>query len=133
MEAEYVALCANAKEAMYQRSLLSEFGYPQKESTVIYEDNEPARLLSRDPKFHSKAKHIDIQMHFTRDMQEKGFITVVSCYTEAMLSDYLTKFVEYATLTYLAAAASGYLPIPSPDRKDAVLVKSQKQSSKKRE
>ena len=66
-------------------------------------------------------------------MQEKGFITVVSCYTEAMLSDYLTKFVEYATLTYLAAATSGYLPIPSPDRKDAVLVKSQKQSSKKRE
>ena len=50
-----------------------------------------------------------------------------------MLSDYLTKFVEYAALTYLAAAASGYLPIPSPDRKDAVLVKSQKQSSKKRE
>ena len=133
MEAEYVALCANAKEAMYQRSLLSEFGYPQKESTVIYEDNDPARLLSKDPKFHSKAKHIDISMHFTRDMQEKGFITVVACYTGAMLSDYLTKFVEYAALTYLAAAASGYLPIPSPDRKDAVLVKSQKQSSKKRE
>ncbi len=40
MEAEYAALCANAKEAMYQRSLLSEFGYPQKESTVIYEDND---------------------------------------------------------------------------------------------
>ena len=72
MEAEYVALCANAKEAMYQRSLLSEFGYPQKESTVIYEDNEPARLLRKDPKFHSKAKHIDISMHFTRDMQKKG-------------------------------------------------------------
>jgi hypothetical protein len=133
MEAEYVALCANAKEAMYQRSLLSEFGYPQKESTVIYEDNEPARLMSKDPKFHSKAKHIDIQMHFTRDMQEKGFIKVVSCYTEAMLSDYLTKFVEYAVLKYLAAAASGYLPIPSPDREDAGVVKSEKQSSKKRE
>ena len=118
MEAEYVALCANAKEAMYQRSLLSEFGYPQKESTVIYEDNDPARLLSKDPKFHSKAKHIDISMHFTRDMQEKGFITVVACYTGAMLSDYLTKFVEYAALTYLAAAASGYLPIDTFSRQE---------------
>ena len=118
---------------MHQRSLLSEFRYPQKESTVIYEDNEPARFLSRDPKFHSKAKHIDISMHFTRDMQRKGFITVVACYTGAMLADYLTKFVDYATLTYLAASASGYLPIPSPDRKDAVVVKKEKQSSKKRE
>ena len=55
MEAEYMAMCENTKEAMYLRSLLKDLQHEQTESTVIYEDNDAARFLSKDPKFHTKS------------------------------------------------------------------------------
>ena len=45
IEAEYVALCASTKEALYKRSLLNDLGHPQKEATVVYDDINQARLL----------------------------------------------------------------------------------------
>ena len=117
MEAEYMAMCENTKEAMYLRSLLKDLQHEQTESTVIYEDNDAARFLSKDPKFHTKSKHIDIQYHYSRDKQLEGHITVVECRTSSMLADYLTKFVRTIVLLGLSMAASGYAEIPSPSRK----------------
>ena len=45
IEAEYVAWCANTKEALYRRSLLIDLGHPKKEATVVYDDSNQARLL----------------------------------------------------------------------------------------
>ena len=46
-EAEYMALCTAAKEAMFLRSILHEIGFDQKNPTMIYEDNQVAYLLQR--------------------------------------------------------------------------------------
>ena len=47
MEAEYMAMCENTKEAMYLRSLLKDLQHEQTEKTIIYEDNDAARFLSK--------------------------------------------------------------------------------------
>ena len=95
----------------------------QTEKTLIYEDNDAARYLSKDPKFHAKSKHIDLQYHYSREKQLEGHTDVVECTTSSMLADYLTKFVTTTVLLGLSMAASGYAKIPSPSRKTASKLK----------
>ena len=87
MEAEYMALCETTREVMYMRALLKDFGFEQTQATEVYEDNQAAIFLAADPKFHGRAKHIDIQYHFSRDAQARKIIKVIKCSTVSMVAD----------------------------------------------
>ena len=58
---------------------------------IIYEDNQGAITLAKNPEYHARTKHIDIQYHFIREYIEKGTITLEYCETAKMLADALTK------------------------------------------
>ena len=72
-------------------TLLKDIGYSQENSTTIFDDNQSCMKLIRNPEFHSRTKHIDIQHHFVREHVEKGKIKLVYCQTEEMVADILTK------------------------------------------
>ena len=57
----------------------------------IMEDNQSAIEMARNPKYHSRTKHIDIRHHFIRDQVEAGNIHLTYCITQQMLADLLTK------------------------------------------
>ena len=59
-EAEYIAQTHAAKEALWLRSFLKEICGPQNSPLTINYDNQGAIALSKDNKFHSRTKHIDI-------------------------------------------------------------------------
>ena len=63
-EAEYIALSVASQEAVWLSRLLKNVGVKQEEPILIYEDNQGAIELSRNPKFHNRTKHIDIPYHF---------------------------------------------------------------------
>ena len=72
-----MALSLATQEAIWLRRLLENVGVKQKESTVIYEDNQGAIQLSRNPKFHNRTKHIDIAFHFVREkVQDKSVLSI---------------------------------------------------------
>ena len=83
--------CAAAQEAIFQRQLLEDMGFPQKGPTVIYEDNTGAIAMSENPVSHNRTKHIDIKYHFVRERVELGEIKLVHVATENQLADLLTK------------------------------------------
>ena len=59
-----------AKKAIWLTRLLSELDVGlglSKASILIKADNQGAIALAKDPYFHSRTKHIDIQWHFVRD------------------------------------------------------------------
>ena len=58
---------------------------------TIYEENQPAIAMSKNPQFHGRSKHIDIKYHFVRDPVEKKAVTVLYCPTGTMLADLFTK------------------------------------------
>jgi hypothetical protein len=58
---------------------------------VVYEDNQGAIALAKNPEYHARTKHIDIQYHFVRECVENGRITLEYCETADMLADALTK------------------------------------------
>ena len=113
MEAEYMALCETTREVMYMRALLKDFGFEQTQATEVYEDNQAAIFLAADPKFHGRAKHIDIQYHFSRDAQARKIIKVIKCSTVSMVADIMTKFMGSNIMQTLHMEAAAYLPLPN--------------------
>ncbi len=57
----------------------------------MYEDNQGAIQLSRNPKFHNRTKHIDISFHFIREQVSRNVVSVKYCRKENMLADVMTK------------------------------------------
>ena len=66
-EAEYIALASTAQEAVWLRQLTTELGSGSTEATTIYEDNQAAISMSKNPQYHGRAKHISIKYHFIRE------------------------------------------------------------------
>ena len=59
--------------------------------TTLYEDNQGATELSKNPKFHNRRKHIDISYHFIRERVLSKEISVTYCSADNMLADAMTK------------------------------------------
>nr|GEW25067.1 ribonuclease H-like domain-containing protein [Tanacetum cinerariifolium] len=60
-------------------------------NTKIYIDNESTICIVKNPVFHSKTKHIEIQHHFIKDAYEKKLIQVLKIHTDDNVADLLTK------------------------------------------
>jgi Reverse transcriptase (RNA-dependent DNA polymerase)/gag-polypeptide of LTR copia-type len=91
-EAEYLGQTQATKEAIFLRSLLQELRPEEQPSaTIIYCDNQGAIALAKNPQFHARTKHIDIQHHFVREKVASGEVDLQYVPTEEQLADGLTK------------------------------------------
>ena len=57
-------------------------------------DSESAIFLEKNPAYHSKTKHIDVQYHFVRDMVEEKKVLLENLGTLKKVADSLTKSVS---------------------------------------
>lgn len=90
-EAEYLGLADATKEALHLNQFLKELGFAVHTSITIYNDNQGAAHLSKNPVHHARSKHIDIRCHFIRDAISDGIIDIEYLPTERMPADMLTK------------------------------------------
>ena len=90
IEAEYIASSMASQEAIWIRNLLESMYFKQ-DATILFEDNQGSIALAKNPKDHSRAKHIDIKYHFVRHAVEEKSIQFIYCPTENMMADILTK------------------------------------------
>ena len=90
-EAEYVALSTATQEAIWLRRLLADVGEPPEGPTEIYEDNQGAISMAKNPVGHARTKHIDIRYHFVREGVQDGAIALKYIATDEMIADILTK------------------------------------------
>jgi hypothetical protein len=89
--AELIAAFTVTKEIMWARSLLAEIGYPQREPTIIFEDNMSTIAMVNNDGNSQKTKHIDIRYNLTREQVKNKVITMEHLKTLDMTSDILTK------------------------------------------
>jgi hypothetical protein len=76
-EAEYIDQTQATKEAVWLRNLpaqLADLDERDIPTTVIYGDNQGAIALAKNPKFHGRSKHVDIQHHYVREKVEDGTV-----------------------------------------------------------
>jgi hypothetical protein len=90
-EAEFVAASQAGKEVLYLRALLKGFACPQARPTEIWEDNASCILMSENPTNRERSRHVDVRVHFLRDMVRDGAVKLVKCAGPKNVADALTK------------------------------------------
>jgi hypothetical protein len=94
MEAETNSTTEVVKLVMHQRLLLAELGFPQKDPTIVHEDNSAAVAIVQGE--HAKrAKHFQIKVHFLREQKERGEFEYQKVGTKDQLADVFTKALPW--------------------------------------
>ena len=89
-EAEYMAMTEAVKEAIWLKGITEELAM-YRGKVVVYCDNQSAIHLAKNQSFHERSKHIDVRLHFVRDIIAAGEIGVGKVHTKDNPSDMLTK------------------------------------------
>jgi len=92
-EAEYIALTQGVKKSLWLQELLKDLGALKHRGEIhqIQCDNQGAIALTRNPEYHARTKHVDIQFHFIRQHVESNTIKLLYCPTHEMTADVFTK------------------------------------------
>ena len=90
-EVEYRVAILSSQEVLWLQQLLMEFGFPQEHPTTLWCDNQSAIHISRNPIEHQRTKHIEIHMHFIRQLIQDGVLSLEYMPTEAQVADIFTK------------------------------------------
>lgn len=90
-EAEFMAACEGAKEAVWLHQLLRDVGCVQENPPTLYIDNQSAIRLIKNSELHQRTKHIDVRLHFIRQLYESKTILIDFVCSEDQLGDVFTK------------------------------------------
>ncbi|XP_020689440.1 uncharacterized protein LOC110104604 [Dendrobium catenatum] len=90
-EAEYRSLSAATSDVIWLRRLASELHLPQQQPTPIYCDNQSAIAIAKNPVFHARTKHIEIDYHFIREHLSNTNIQIHHISSKDQVADILTK------------------------------------------
>ncbi|KAH9650127.1 retrovirus-related pol polyprotein from transposon RE1 [Citrus sinensis] len=90
-ESEYRALANSTAEMLWLVSVLQELNIPVANTPVIWCDNIGAASLAANSIHHSRTKHIEIDVHFVRDIVEKKKMKVRYIPTAHQPADIFTK------------------------------------------
>ncbi|KAL5804929.1 hypothetical protein ACOSQ3_031729 [Xanthoceras sorbifolium] len=91
-EAEYMAVSEAVKEAIWLQGLLEDLGSLQ-EHFNVYCDSRSAIHLAKHQVYHAHTKHIDVRLHFVRDIIDEGNIFLQKIGTAENPADMMTKAV----------------------------------------
>ncbi|GJR70993.1 ribonuclease H-like domain-containing protein [Tanacetum coccineum] len=75
-EADYRGVANAVAETCWLRNLLRELHTPLSSATLVYCDNVSVVYLSSNPVQHQRTKHIEIDIHFVRDLVVAGQVRV---------------------------------------------------------
>lgn len=100
-EAEYRAMAGAAAEVTWMVRILQEIGVVNLKPVTLHCDNQSALHIARNPVFHERTKHIDLDCHFTREKVMEGLIELTYLPTTHQLADVFTKVLPSAQFTNL--------------------------------
>ncbi|GJX94196.1 ribonuclease H-like domain-containing protein, partial [Tanacetum coccineum] len=95
-EAEYRGVANAVAETCWLRNLLRELHTPLSFATLVYCDNVSAVYLSCNPVQHQRTKHIEIDIHFVRDLVVAGQVRVLHVLSRYQFADIFTKGLSSA-------------------------------------
>ena len=103
-KAEYRALSQTASEVLWLKSLFAELGYSILGTPTIWCDNTGAASLAQNPVFHTRTKHIEIDVHFVKEKIASGLLTVQYVPIKLQKADILTNHSLYLVLNFFVTS-----------------------------
>lgn len=99
-EAEYLALSAAVREALFLRNLLGDL-HPAAAGTItLFEDNQSTIKQAYNLQSSDRTKHVDIRHHFIKQHVAKGDVALEYIPTAEQLADALTKSLDRVKVSY---------------------------------
>lgn len=90
-EAEYLSTSSTTKEIIWHRRLLTSLGKAPISPTPLFTNNQSALRLIKNPEFHRRTKHIDIQYHVIREAFRDNILLPSFVSSHDQLADIFTK------------------------------------------
>ncbi|GJT19190.1 ribonuclease H-like domain-containing protein [Tanacetum coccineum] len=90
-EAEYRGVANVVDETCWLRNILHELHTPFSFATPVYRDNVNDVYFSSNPILHQRTKHIEIYIHFVRDLVVAGQVRVLHVPSRYQYADIFTK------------------------------------------
>ncbi|PWA99952.1 ribonuclease H-like domain-containing protein [Artemisia annua] len=109
-EAEYHGVANAVAETCWLRNLLRELHTPLSSATLVYCDNVSAVYLSCNPVQHQRTKHIEIDIHFVRDLVATGQVRVLHVPSRYQYADIFTKGLPSALFEEFRSSLSVRCP-----------------------
>ncbi|GJU52734.1 ribonuclease H-like domain-containing protein [Tanacetum coccineum] len=96
VKTEYRGVANVVAETAWVRNLLRELHSPLMTATLVYCDNVSAVYMSTNPAQYQRTKHIEIDIHFVRDMVTVGHVRVLRVLCRFQYADIFTKELPFA-------------------------------------
>ncbi|GKA39256.1 ribonuclease H-like domain-containing protein [Tanacetum coccineum] len=112
-KAEYRGVANVVAKTAWLRNLLRELHSPLSTTTLVYYDNVSAVYMSANPVQHQRTKHIEIDIHFVRDMVTAGQVRVLHVPSHFQYADIFTKGLPSALFEEFRSSLS-VRPPPAP-------------------
>nr|GFA98968.1 NBS-containing resistance-like protein [Tanacetum cinerariifolium] len=109
-EAEYRGVANVVAVTAWHRNLLPELHSPLSTATLVYCDNVSFVYLSANPVQHQRTKHIEIDIHFVRDMVQTDHIRVLHVPSRYQYADIFNKDLPTALFEDFRFSLSVWLP-----------------------
>ncbi|CAM8970236.1 unnamed protein product [Rhodiola kirilowii] len=90
-ESEYRALANSAAEVVWLSHLLRDLRFSLSGPPLLLCDNRSAIFLAQNPVAHKRAKHIDIDYHFVRELVTSGKLRISHVPSSLQIADVFTK------------------------------------------
>ena len=94
VEAEYMSASQATREAVWLKRFLHELNIATDKPISIACDSQGAIAVAKNPEYHARTKHIDIQHHYVREKVEDNTVAFHYTPTTEMIADILTKAVN---------------------------------------
>ncbi|GKA65293.1 ribonuclease H-like domain-containing protein [Tanacetum coccineum] len=110
-KAEYRGVANVVVETCWLRNLLCELHTPLSSATLVNRDNVSAVYLSCNPVQHQRTKHIEIDIHFVRDLVAAGQVRVLHVPSRYHFADIFIKGLPSALFEEFRSSLSVRCPL----------------------
>lgn len=90
-EAELYAVCSAAQEAVWLTEILTTIGCPQTSPPMLWCDNKSTVVLTQDPVYSARSKHIEARYFFVRELVQAKRLRTAHIPGVANVADIFTK------------------------------------------
>jgi len=100
-------------ELAWLKRLLHEMGEGSSQPISVFCDSQAAIHIAKNPVFHERTKHIEMDCHFVRDKLQEGLVTLHHIPSDEQLADVLTKSLTGPKHSAILHKLSGSISLPT--------------------